>query len=288
MLSRTAELLYWTARNVERASNNARVLEVKIHEDPSLQTSENWESYVQISTSPEEAEALKVNGQFDEEAVYTYLTTSMENTSSIFQCIQIARENTRRTRDLLPGDYWRIINEGYLSIRYSDEGLSQRTNLLGKLRDIRLIGYASQGILESNLARTEAYDLMAFGTWIERAEHTLRILHTIQERKERGALSNDEAYQLIMVLAGAREACSHQLLSMSNMDDLLQFLTFGENYPRSVKCCLDRAKAALDQLEHQKITVFTGRLRGHLRQLETSVQTQENTHFFHQSAIKVM
>ncbi len=100
MLSRTADQLYWMARYVERAENIARILEVSYRmsmmPEESREGMSIWGSAVQIG-----GDWTQYNAHFgtvNRQNVMHHLALDPRNTSSIFSCIQAARENARALR----------------------------------------------------------------------------------------------------------------------------------------------------------------------------------------------
>ncbi len=103
MLSRTADHLFWMARYIERAENTARMLDVNMSTSLLPQTAEDaergWRAMLGI---------CELQPAFD--AKYPLLTArdlldfmvrDATNPSSIYSCMQGARENARAVRGVL-------------------------------------------------------------------------------------------------------------------------------------------------------------------------------------------
>src|SRR5215470_10571711 len=106
MLSRTAENLYWLARYVERAEYLARTIEATLRATslPSAyvgQTNE-WESA--LLTAGIGQSFYDHYEAADEQSVVEYLAFSPHNPSSIRNCIEAARLNSRAVRTALTSE----------------------------------------------------------------------------------------------------------------------------------------------------------------------------------------
>src|SRR6202163_3143848 len=112
MLSRTAENLYWLARHVERAEYLVRTIDAAPPGPPLPATyigkTNEWDSA--LLTAGVSASFYEVYEEADEGNVVEYLSFSPGNPSSIKNCIENARLNSRSVRTALTGEMWDTIN----------------------------------------------------------------------------------------------------------------------------------------------------------------------------------
>src|SRR6266446_42229 len=105
MLSRTADNLYWLARYVERAEYLARILETSMRLTTLplayVGATNEWETAV--ATAGCRKSFFARYAEANEENVTEFLAFSIENPSSIRNCIEIARQNARTLRN---DAYW--------------------------------------------------------------------------------------------------------------------------------------------------------------------------------------
>ena len=103
MLSRSAEDLYWMARYMERAENAARVLDVsnRMSAVPTGDDSEamHWRPALQIGPDPAAFDGAY--GETTRANVITFMALDRDNPSSIWSCVQAARENARAERSAI-------------------------------------------------------------------------------------------------------------------------------------------------------------------------------------------
>ena len=103
MLSRTAENLYWLARYVERAEYIARTIDatLRVTALPAayIGKTNEWESA--LLTAGVSASFYETYQEANEQNVVEYLAFSPSNPSSIKNCIEAARLNSRSVRTAL-------------------------------------------------------------------------------------------------------------------------------------------------------------------------------------------
>src|ERR1017187_7547224 len=119
MLSRTAENLYWLARYVERAEYLARTIEatLRVTALPNAYVGKPNEWYSALLTAGVSASFYEIYEQADENNVVEYLSFAPENPSSIRNCIENARLNSRSVRTALTGEMWDTINSAWIDLQ---------------------------------------------------------------------------------------------------------------------------------------------------------------------------
>src|ERR1700757_4584934 len=115
MLSRTAENLYWLPRYVERAEYLARTIDatLRVTALPAayIGKTNEWDSA--LLTAGVGAAFYDHYEEANERNVVEYLSFSSENPSSIKNCIEAARLNSRSVRTALTSEMWdTIIHRG--------------------------------------------------------------------------------------------------------------------------------------------------------------------------------
>src|SRR6185437_7576792 len=119
MLSRTAENLYWLARYVERAEYLARTIEatLRVTALPNAYTGKanEWDSA--LLTAGVSTGFYEIYRQADETSVVEYLSFSPANPSSIRNCIENARLNSRSVRTALTSEMWDTINGAWIELQ---------------------------------------------------------------------------------------------------------------------------------------------------------------------------
>ena len=180
MLSRVAHSLYWMSRYIERAENIARLLEVNLqfildfqgYDDAHLK--EHWGSILASSGDDELFE--KHYETADSRSVTEFFAFDLRNPNSILACVFAARENARMIRDQISIEMWETINELYLFLKARSTTDVWVAGPYEFFQDIKRNSHLFQGLTDSTYSRSEGWEFIQFGKFVERANKTARIL----------------------------------------------------------------------------------------------------------------
>ncbi len=179
MLSRTAENLYWLARYVERAEYIARTIDatLRVTALPAayIGKTNEWESA--LLTAGVSASFYEIYQEANEQNVVEYLAFSPSNPSSIKNCIEAARLNSRSVRTALTSEMWDTINSAWIELQEVwGKGTSSREELARFLRFVQETSLRFDGSAYRTMLRNDAYWFSRLGLHLERADNTARIL----------------------------------------------------------------------------------------------------------------
>jgi uncharacterized alpha-E superfamily protein len=244
MLSRVAEALFWTARNVERAETLARLLEVTstrsvdrgraAREAVAMQ----WDAVYNVAgleppdTEPRDAAA----------AALSAIGFGGEGRLSMAACIRIARQNAVGVRAELTSEVWESINALYL---YVD---AQSPEELGPdggasfLRNVRDATQSFVGIVDATLTHDDAWEFLIAGRYLERASMTARILRAHQNERD------PAAWQRFLETCNASEPFARAGRQSSDPDEAMAFVALDARFPRSLRFCAREVDGALHRL----------------------------------------
>lgn len=180
MLSRIAESLYWMGRNLERADDTARILDINVRHmleaDEGATEEMQWTPLLTIVDADVPYLARHPDGQVTVQRVIRYLTQDKDYPGSLYNSLRLARENARVVRDRITQEMWEAINQFWLS---TDRHLKTR---LQPWQAAEFYSYVHRevalffGLTQSTMMRGEAYGFTALGSLQERADMTARIL----------------------------------------------------------------------------------------------------------------
>ncbi|WP_416147866.1 alpha-E domain-containing protein [Salipaludibacillus sp. HK11] len=264
MLSRVAEGVYWMARNMERAENNARVLEARLIHALEVSNSEavadtDWESVVEICSSYEEYS--EVYDDLLPETVAHFVSFDKANINSIVNCIEYARNNARSVREIIPQELWEILNDAYLTINNQNYSYWSMKKIYAFLQSIKTLSFTVQGAIESSMLREEAYTFLKIGKWLERAEKTARILNVVCEitKGEDEAIQEDHYYYWLSALqfVNGHDAYLKKYPPTMESRKVLHFLISYHQFPRSIEYCIDHVREAVKELEGGKVSHYS-------------------------------
>src|SRR6201995_2262139 len=179
MLSRTAENLYWLARYVERAEYIARTIDatLRVTALPAayIGKTNEWESA--LLTAGVSESFFESYDEANEQNVIDYLSFSVENSSSIRNCIEAARLNSRSVRTALTSEMWGPISSASLELQEVwSKGTGSRDELAKFLRFVQQMSLRFDGSAYRTMLRNDAYWFSRLGVHFERADKNARIL----------------------------------------------------------------------------------------------------------------
>ena len=257
MLSRNAERVYWLGRYIERTEDTARLLNAFSHVIRDLPASSklDWNVLLQI-LSVEEQFKKKHGDDASEENVISFLVTDSENPGSIRSAIRAARENARTVRDRLPLEGWEILNDLNLFVKKREKNLAQNPvklrNRFQFLKDVVAKSQQFNGMVQSTLSRNQAYDFISFGRFIERADMTTRMLDVVADillrRPEDVSSFDSHIWMEFMKAQNAVMMYRAENGPRISAKSVLHFLLGQEDFPRSIKSCLQEMTRLSQQL----------------------------------------
>jgi uncharacterized alpha-E superfamily protein len=252
MLARVAETLYWTARDLERAENLARLLEASqsaaLEGDASNGAGGRlvWEPLVRVGGDMDGF--LLTHRRADERSVPWFVTFGRDNPDSIAACIGRARENARSVRDRLPTEVWEGINDAWLELVEWAPARITRDGVYPFCRGIRRSAYLILGLVEQSMRRDEGWQFMRLGRFLERGERSARlVLERYADRGREGDLE-DGAWRAILGDAASHEAYLQVDAVELSAEAVSRFLMLDPAFPRSVAFCLGEVAEAIESL----------------------------------------
>lgn len=281
MLSRVAQNIYWMARQIERAEDTARLINVNANLllDLPRNTTFGWLPLIFIVGAEQLFFEKDPHRLADEANVVEFLISNIDHPNSILSSLAYARENLRTTRDTVPQEAWEQINSLYI---YARDHLPTRRGRFEFMR--RVIHGAQQinGLLAGAMSRTAAYSFLWLGRYLERADMTTRILDVrsanllahpdqtlvqtqaqtqaqsqIQFQAQAQALASAQAEQdpfesiqwmSVLKSLSAYQMYRQQVRSRVGGPDVLKFLLQNDSFPRSVSFCLKQLELGLREL----------------------------------------
>src|ERR1700751_2647395 len=172
MLSRTAENLYWLARYVGGAEYIAPTIDatLRVTALPAayIGKTNEWESA--LFTAGVSQSFYEVYEEASEANVVDYLSFNPENPSSIKNCIEAARLNSRSVRTALTSEMWDTINGAWIELQEVwSKGTSSREELARFLRFVQETSLRFDGSAYRTMLRNDAFWFSRLGLNLERA-----------------------------------------------------------------------------------------------------------------------
>lgn len=250
MLSRSAERLYWLGRYLERTENTARLLSVHMNLmfDLPMSVGISWRSLLTIFGAGERF--FQLYEIPDEHNTMHFLLADTNYRGSLFSSLNLARENIRTSRDLMPDEAWQQVNEMYLLIREKSDSVANRRGRVVLLNEIMRGCQRFTGFLSGAMSQDDAYRFIRLGRNIERADMTTRILDIgstllAEDRSDKmREYENTLWMNVLKSLSALLMYRKHRRLRI-NSGDVLDYLMKDANFPRSVGHCIDEVETCI-------------------------------------------
>jgi uncharacterized alpha-E superfamily protein len=252
MLSRVADRIYWMSRYLERVENAARLVAVysELLLDLPEETGLDWSLPLQI---------LGMDNAYvhsdRKEGELSFLLASEDNVASVRSSLNFARENARTTRDIVPSEAWRAINELHLYAVKSLPGMIRRPSsvvpaeIVGRCQEIT-------GILEGTMSRGPAYWFVRLGRTLERADMGSRIIDVaaaiLLEGRDELHLHDSTVWRAVLRAQSAYQMYRQYVRRRILGPDVLRFLLRDADFPRSITHCVTVLEEALLKLPRSK------------------------------------
>jgi uncharacterized alpha-E superfamily protein len=274
MLSRVAERVYWMARYLERVENTARLINVHhaLLLDLPSEANIGWGPLLDILGCREAFDSSAANS--DSDSVQSFIAADMANPSSLLSSLQQARENARTTRELVPTEGWRAVNQLHL---YAREKLPRES---AQNRHDVLTGIISRcqgisGLLAGTMSQGIAYQFIRVGRNLERADMTTRLIDVAAAvlLSDRGELRryNNTLWMAILRSMSAYQMYRQHVRRRVLGSDVIEYLLKNSEFPRAVVHCLGEVETSLRKLPKPEAALErTGSVIAKLRGVDTS------------------
>ncbi|MBE2178843.1 MAG: alpha-E domain-containing protein [Chthoniobacterales bacterium] len=279
MLSRVGDSTYWMGRYIERAENNARLLDVNVQmlldlENKGGETARQF--WRPILSTLEDTELFdELHGELTPAAVLDYVTFEPRNPNSIQSCISFARENARAVRDQISSEMWGQVNETYLYFRDGSAGRDFQSNSHDFYEKVTESSQLFQGVTDATMTHGEAWRFIQAGKFIERADSTSRILdlkyHILLPSGEQVG-GNVDISQWMSVLRSCSGMEAYLKIRKGDVTSwgVAEFLICHREFPRSIRFCVDR----LDEVLHEISGAGSGQFANEPERLSGLLRSQ--------------
>jgi uncharacterized alpha-E superfamily protein len=257
MLSRVGDRIYWMSRFMERAENLARILGVT--------------SNVVLCSTPETQEQnllapLTITGTtrayFERHDRVTlpdlidFMGLDTENPSSIYGCLELARDNAHAVRWQITSEMWETINATWIELNSFDRSRVTGADSTRFFDWVKERSHLFRGVTYGTIMRGEAFNFSRLGTFIERADDTARILdvkyHILLPRIEDVGGARDY-YQWAALLKSVSSFETYRIIYRDQIYpiNVAELLILDRRMPRSLAACLEEIDHALSLLQGQ-------------------------------------
>ena len=250
MLSRVANSIYWMARNVQRAENIARFIEVTHNftmDQPEIGL-DQWEPLVR--TTGDEKYFLEKYADFSPANVCQFLTFDSEYHSSILTAVRHARENARTVREAISSEAWEQLNSFFHFVTEAAEARDTANDPLFYMEIVQR-SYLFNGIVDGTMTRGTGWYFANVGRLLERADKTSRILDVKYFTLLRNYSDVNTTYDDLLWSAVLRSVSGFEMFRKHyhslTVERIVEFLVLNEGFPRAIRYCVERARNSLEK-----------------------------------------
>lgn len=276
MLSRIGESLYWMARNLERADNTARILDINVvhmlEADEGATEETMWRPLLQIVEVDQLYAVHHEDNIITVQRVIHFLTQEKTNPGSLYNSLKWARENARVVRDRISKEMWEAINEFWIQV---DKHLAAK---LAPWRAEEFYSYVHReaalffGLTQSTMMRGQAYGFTALGSLQERADMTARILDVryhllLPDVTLVGSPLDYYQWGALLKSLSGFESYRRRYQGGIRPIDVIDFVVLNPDFPRSLMYCvegMERVLQRVDPVHDAKVGDCIAALRAHL------------------------
>jgi uncharacterized alpha-E superfamily protein len=253
MLCRVADALFWLSRYIERAENNARMLDVNLQLmlDAQIQNLNNQQHWESIIYSLEDTKVFQeLYSAIKGDSVVEFVAFERKNPNSIYSCFCLARENARTVREEISAEMWEQLNRIFLAFRSGEALKLFRSSTYEFFKWIVQGCQLFHGIADATMGRDEGWEFLQLGKFLERADRTSRILdikyHILLPKGERVG-GNVDIIQWMAVLKSCSALESYRKHYQGEVAPwkVAEFLIKHSTFARSILFCVDSVDAAL-------------------------------------------
>lgn len=275
MLSRVADSIYWMSRNVERAENLARFIEVTFNLmlDLPEESGEQWEPLV--STTGDHAWFFERYRTATRENVIRFLAFDAEYPNSIFSCVRIARENARSIRETMSSEMWEHLNNIYHLVSQAGRQQGVLESPQDFCHEVKMASHLFNGITDGTMSHGKGWHFARLGRMLERADKTSRLLDVkyfllLPRVYDVGTPLDDLQWSAVLRSVSGFEMFRKRHHGITP-ERVVGFLVLDRLFPRAIMHCIDAANESLHAISGSPLGTFwnpaeqrLGRLRSEL------------------------
>jgi uncharacterized alpha-E superfamily protein len=241
MLARVADSLYWLGRYAERAEHLSRLAAVMLN--AATDQTDAADQAERIALAAVGQPPLMVGEAFDSAKL---LALDRANPISAVSSLANARENARQIRDQMTTESWERLNLLYLRATGVGAEAAFAADAADFLQRIIADLHQFKGAAEATMSHGEGWRFMLTGVYIERAQLIARLLKVCFD--EAAPVDDHVALVGLLRMACALEPYLRAYTADIDARNILEFLMFDEDFPRSVRFSTERIQEHLAHL----------------------------------------
>ena len=250
MLARAANNLYWMSRHIERAENTARMLDVTYRMSllpyRVLEEGQEWADpwALPLVITGRATAYYQRYPEITPDNMLQFMVLDATNPSSIYSCIQAARENARTVRGVITSEMYEDLNDVWLKMRSFDYSQIESRGISEFFDWVKLQSHQFRGVTFGTMLRDEGYHFIRLGTFIERADNTARIVdvkyHTLlPSAGDVGGAVDYYQWSALLRSVSAFDSYRKVYRDVITPMKVAELLILRDDVPRSLHACMN-------------------------------------------------
>jgi len=254
LLARHAEAIFWTARQMERVENLARIIDVNETFSRDSHGTPSWDAIVKLYADEERFAAT--GRELTGANVLHFYILDPANPNSILSNVSLARENARALRPLISTEMWLQLNVFYTELRSLKRDVIAEPNLSRLCTRIKEACQTHTGITEGTYHRDSGWYFYQLGKSIERADQMTRLVDVKYHLLLPSPALVGSPFDVSQWNAVLRSAAGYHAFRRVHPRGMTPariagFLIFNGDFPRSVNAAVADTAAHLSKLRHR-------------------------------------
>jgi uncharacterized alpha-E superfamily protein len=250
MLARAANNLYWMSRHIERAENTARMLDVTYRMSllpyRVIEEGQEWADpwALPLVITGRATDYYQRYSQVTPANVLNFMVLDAANPSSVYSCMQSARENARSVRGAISSEMYEDLNALWLAMREVDYAQIESRGVSEFFDWVKLQSHQFRGVTVGTMLRDEGYRFIRLGSFMERADNTARILdvkyHTLLPSvADVGGAVDYYQWSALLRSVSAFDAYRKVYRDVITPMKVAELLILRDDVPRSLHACMN-------------------------------------------------
>jgi uncharacterized alpha-E superfamily protein len=250
MLARAANNLYWMSRHIERAENTARMLDVTYRMSllpyRVLEAGQEWADpwALPLVITGRATAYYEQYAEITPNNMLHFMVLDATNPSSIYSCIQSARENARSVRGVITSEMYEDLNQLWLDMRNVDYPHVESRGISEFFDWVKLQSHQFRGVTFGTMLRDEGYQFIRLGTFMERADNTARIVdvkyHTLlPSATDVGGAVDYYQWSALLRSVSAFDSYRKVYRDVITPMKVAELLILRDDVPRSLHACMN-------------------------------------------------
>jgi uncharacterized alpha-E superfamily protein len=263
------------ARSIERAENTARMLDItykmSLLKQATLEPAQEWSAMLSISGL--QLEFAERHKEVSAAKVIHFMALDEANPASIYSSLKMARDNARAVRGSITSEMWETLNSTWIEMKKIAINGIPSDGVSAFFEWAKDRSHLSRGITYGTMLRDEGFRFIRLGTFLERADNTMRILDVkyhilLPSLEDVGGAADYYQWSALLRSVSAFETYRKVYRDVITPRRVAELMILRADMPRSLHACveeIDLQIRALDGPRSEELQRLSGRLYSELK-----------------------